>query len=79
MALNIRFEMLDTGIAKITLAGELDASTAPQFQKEVEKAAQQKARRLALVVTDLEYICQCRRFESSCSQSRRWEPGWTCT
>ncbi|MGA2478123.1 MAG: anti-sigma factor antagonist [Spirochaetia bacterium] len=56
MALNIRFEMLDTGIAKITLAGELDASTAPQFQKEVEKAAQQKARRLALVVTDLEYI-----------------------
>jgi anti-anti-sigma factor len=56
MALDIRFEMLDKGIAKVTLEGELDASTAPQFQKEVEKAAQQKARRLVLVVTDLEYI-----------------------
>jgi anti-anti-sigma factor len=56
MALDIRFEMLDKGIARITLAGELDASTAPQFQKEVEKAAQQKASRLVLVVPDLEYI-----------------------
>jgi len=56
MALEISFEMLDKGIAKITLAGELDASTAPQFQKEVEKAAQQKARRLVLVVAALEYI-----------------------
>ena len=56
MALDIRFEMLDKGIAKVILAGELDASTAPQFQKEVEKAAQQKAKRLVLVVTDLEYI-----------------------
>ena len=56
MALDISFQMLDKGIAKITLAGELDASTAPQFQKEVEKAAQQKARRLVLVVAALEYI-----------------------
>jgi len=56
MAFEISFEMLDKGIAKITLAGELDASTAPQFQKEVEKAAQQKARRLVLVVGALEYI-----------------------
>ncbi len=56
MALDISFELLDKGIARITLGGELDASTAPQFQKEVEKAVQQKARRLVLVVTDLEYI-----------------------
>ncbi len=56
MALEINFEMLDKSIARITLAGELDASTALAFQKEVEKAAQQKARRLVLVVKDLEYI-----------------------
>jgi len=56
MALDISFEMLDKSIARITLTGELDAGTASAFQKEVEKAAQQKARRLVLVVTDLEYI-----------------------
>ena len=56
MGLDISFEMLDKNIARITLAGELDASTASAFQKEVEKAAQQKARRLVLMVTDLEYI-----------------------
>jgi anti-sigma B factor antagonist len=56
MALNVTFEMLDTGIARITLAGELDASTAAQFQKEVERATAGKARRLVLVLSKLEYI-----------------------
>lgn len=56
MALNVRFEMLDKGIAKISLVGELDASTAPLFQKEVEKAVSGKARRLVLIVSDLSYI-----------------------
>jgi len=56
MAFNVRFEMLDKGIARITLAGELDAGTAPQFQKEVEKATAENAKRLVLVVSDLDYI-----------------------
>ncbi|MGO8692471.1 MAG: anti-sigma factor antagonist [Rectinemataceae bacterium] len=56
MALDIRFEMLDKGIARVTVSGELDGSTAPRFQTEVEKAALHKARRLVLVLTDLEYM-----------------------
>jgi anti-sigma B factor antagonist len=56
MALRIGYEMLDKGIARITLAGELDASTAATFQKEVEKATAAKARRLVLLVSELEYI-----------------------
>jgi anti-anti-sigma factor len=56
MAIDIRFEMLEKGIARITLAGELDAGTAPQFQKEIEKASVGNAKRLVLVVSDLEYI-----------------------
>lgn len=56
MALNINSETTGNGIAKITLSGELDAGTASQFQKAVEKAAQENAKRLVLIVTDLEYI-----------------------
>jgi anti-anti-sigma factor len=48
--------MVDAGIAKITLAGELDASVAPVFQREVEKAAAQKVNRLVLLMSELEYI-----------------------
>jgi anti-anti-sigma factor len=44
------------GIAKITLAGELDASSAPEFKAEVEKAAAQKPRRLVLMLSGLEYM-----------------------
>jgi anti-anti-sigma factor len=44
------------GIAKITLAGELDASSAPQFKAEIEKAAAQKPRRLVLMMEGLEYM-----------------------
>ena len=42
--------------ATITLAGELDASSAPAFREEVEKAASQGARRLVLMMSDLEYM-----------------------
>jgi anti-sigma B factor antagonist len=47
---------IDSGIAKITLSGELDGSMAPVFQKEVEKAASQQAKRLVLMLSDLDYI-----------------------
>jgi len=56
MAFNVNLEMMNKGIAKITLSGELDASTAPAFRTEVEKAAAQGARRLVLMMKDLEYI-----------------------
>jgi anti-anti-sigma factor len=47
---------IDAGIAKITMSGELDASVAPAFQQEVEKAAAQKVNRLVLLMSELEYI-----------------------
>jgi anti-anti-sigma factor len=48
--------MMQAGIAKITMSGELDASMAPVFQKKIEEAAAQKAKRLVLMMSDLEYI-----------------------
>lgn len=48
--------IMDGGIAKITMSGELDASMAPVFQKEIETAATQKAKRLVLLMSELEYI-----------------------
>ena len=39
MAFNVTLEMTDKDIAKITLSGELDASVAPAFKTEIEKAA----------------------------------------
>lgn len=47
---------VDSGIAKLTMSGELDANMAPVFQREVEQAAAQKAKRLVLLMSDLEYI-----------------------
>jgi anti-anti-sigma factor len=47
---------IDSGIAKITMTGDLDASMAPVFQGEVEKAAAQKAKRLVLLMSGLDYI-----------------------
>jgi anti-anti-sigma factor len=46
----------EKGIAKITLSGELDASVAPQFRNDVEKAAAAKVKRLVLLMQDLEYM-----------------------
>jgi anti-anti-sigma factor len=42
--------------AEITLAGELDASSAPLFQAELEKAAALKPKRLVLLVKDLDFM-----------------------
>jgi anti-anti-sigma factor len=41
---------------EITLAGELDAASAPLFQAELEKAAALQAKRLVLLVKDLEFM-----------------------
>jgi anti-anti-sigma factor len=43
-------------VAEITLAGELDATTAPLFQAELEKAAAGKPRHLVLLVQGLEFM-----------------------
>ena len=56
MAFTINLEMTDQGLAKITLAGELDASVAPAFKTEIEKAAAQHAKRLVLLMPELSYM-----------------------
>lgn len=56
MAFDASLEMTDSGIAKITLSGELDASVAPMFREKVEEAAAQQAKRLVLLMEDLEYM-----------------------
>jgi anti-anti-sigma factor len=55
VALNIDSHT-DNGIARITLAGELDASSAPAFRTAVEEAASTRPRRLALLLDKLEYM-----------------------
>jgi anti-anti-sigma factor len=42
--------------AELILSGELDASTAPLLQAELEKAANQKPRSLVLRLRNLEYM-----------------------
>ena len=56
MAFNVNLEMTDKGIAKITLSGELDASVASAFKTAVENAATQQAKRVVLLMQDLEYM-----------------------
>lgn len=55
MSLTVSLEMKGS-VAWITLAGELDASTAPQFQKELNDAAAKKPTKLVLDVRDLEFM-----------------------
>lgn len=55
MAFNATLETTNS-IAKITLSGELDASTAPEFREKVEEAASQEIKRLVLLMKDLEYM-----------------------
>lgn len=56
MAFDVSLEMTDSGIAKITLSGELDASVASMFKNKVEEAASLQAKRLVLLMQDLEYM-----------------------
>ena len=46
----------DGHVARLTLAGRLDANTAPQFQTEIEKIASKKPAVVALFLADLEYM-----------------------
>ncbi len=56
MAFDVTLEMTDKGVAKITLSGELDGSVANKFKTEIENAANQKAKRLALLMENLDYM-----------------------
>jgi anti-anti-sigma factor len=55
MAFNATLEMTGN-TAKISLSGELDATAAPTFKQEIDKAAAEQAKRLVLLVQNLEYI-----------------------
>lgn len=55
MAFDARLE-LSGGVARITLAGELDASVAAVFKEKVEEAIQQGSRALVLDLKDLAYV-----------------------
>jgi anti-anti-sigma factor len=48
-------EMTD-GVAKVALAGEIDASAAPAFRTEIEKVAALHPRRLVLLMGDVSYM-----------------------
>ena len=56
MAFDVTLEMVQNGIAKVTLVGELDGSVAGQFRDKVQEAASQEAKRLILVLDKLEYM-----------------------
>ena len=56
MAFNVSYELTDNGIAKITLSGELDGNVAGTFKTEIERAANDNAKRLVLLMKDLEYM-----------------------
>jgi anti-anti-sigma factor len=47
---------LKNDVAKFTLSGELDASSAGNFRTEIEKVAGQKPKRLVLLVKDLTFM-----------------------
>ncbi|HEY9814070.1 MAG TPA: anti-sigma factor antagonist [Candidatus Sericytochromatia bacterium] len=55
MAFTATLETINN-IGKIKLAGELDASSAPIFKAEIEKAAAESVKRLVLLMEDLEYM-----------------------
>jgi anti-anti-sigma factor len=56
MALTATLDTTKPGIAKITLAGDLDASTAQVFKEAVEKAAAANPQRLILMMEKLDYM-----------------------
>ena len=56
MAFDVRSEITQQGIAKVTLIGELDASSAPLFKAAIEKVALVGTKRLVLLVKELNYI-----------------------
>jgi anti-anti-sigma factor len=55
MALDLTLEV-DKDVAKITLVGELDGSTAQSFKDKIEEAAQNEVKKLVLLMKDLDYM-----------------------
>ncbi|MFA5262407.1 MAG: anti-sigma factor antagonist [Opitutaceae bacterium] len=55
MAFSAQLEVVNN-VAKITLSGRLDASTANQFRDLIEKAAAQKVKAAVIMLADLEYM-----------------------
>jgi anti-anti-sigma factor len=47
---------IEDNVARLTLAGRLDANTAPQFQAEIERIANRRPAVVALFLADLEYM-----------------------
>jgi len=56
MAFTATLEIIEDNIAKITLSGELDGSTASNFQQKVKEAAAKNPKRLVLMMHDLEFM-----------------------
>lgn len=56
MAFTVTLEMTKQGIAQLTLAGELDGSVAGEFKDKVQEAADRQAKRLVLIMNDLEFM-----------------------
>ena len=56
MAFSATLETTSNGIVKISLSGELDAGTAPDFKAKVEEAAGANPKRLVLMMQDLEFM-----------------------
>jgi anti-anti-sigma factor len=56
MAFSATTEEVTGGIARITLAGELDASSAPEFKAAIEKIVAARPRRLVLLMKELDYM-----------------------
>jgi anti-anti-sigma factor len=55
MAFTAQLEVVNN-VAKITLTGRLDASTANQFRELIDKAATQKVKAVVLMLGGLEYM-----------------------
>ncbi|MFN2188295.1 MAG: STAS domain-containing protein [Candidatus Promineifilaceae bacterium] len=55
MEFDVNLEMVGSE-ARITLSGELDASSAPIFKTEIDNAAAAKATRLVFFMEDLTYM-----------------------
>ena len=55
MAINVT-SIVTNGIAKITLAGELDAAAAGDFRNVVEQVSAEKPQRLVLIMDDLTFM-----------------------
>jgi anti-sigma B factor antagonist len=56
MAFSVTSKILEDGTAELSLSGELDASVANEFKGAVEKAAAEKAKKLVLIMKDLEFM-----------------------